>query len=124
MSSILVVDDMAIFRDPIAASLRLAGYTTYCAKDGISALAEMRQHHPDLVLLDISMPVLDGMGVLRAMRRDPALVKTPVILLTALADKKFVVEAAKLGVRDYLLKSRFSLAELAQRIKPRSRGRR
>jgi len=117
MSTILIVDDMAIFRDPIAASLRLAGYKTLVAKDGAAGLQELRTHHPDLVLLDIAMPVLDGMSFLRAMRREPALKNTPVILLTALADKKFVIEAAKMGVRDYLLKSRFSLAELCERIK-------
>jgi HD-like signal output (HDOD) protein/DNA-binding response OmpR family regulator len=117
MKSILVIDDMAIFRDPIAASLRLAGYKTFCAKDGTEGLAQMRSNHPDLVLLDISMPVLDGISVLRAMQRDPLLAKIPVILLTALSDKKYVVEAAKLGIRNYLLKSRFSLAELNERIK-------
>ncbi len=117
MSSILVIDDMAIFRDPIAASLRLAGYKTFCAKDGSEGLAQMRANHPDLVLLDISMPVLDGISVLRAMHRDPALVNIPVILLTALTDKKYIIEAAKLGIRNYLLKSRFSLSELNDRVK-------
>ncbi len=119
MSTILVIDDMAIVRDPIAASLRLAGYVTYCAKDGVEGLAELRTRNPDLVLLDLAMPNLDGISVLRAMRRDPAFTKTPVILLTATSDKDRVIEAAKLGVRDYLLKSRFSLAELTVRVQQR-----
>lgn len=117
MSSILVVDDMAIFRDPIAASLRLAGYTTFCAMDGLTGLALLRTQHPDLVLLDVAMPGMDGISFLRALRRDLSATNTPVILLTALADPKIMIEAAKLGVRDYLLKSQFSLADLNDRIK-------
>jgi HD-like signal output (HDOD) protein/CheY-like chemotaxis protein len=117
MSTILVIDDMAIFREPIAASLRLAGYTIFTAKDGADGLQQIRAHHPDLVLLDVSMPTLNGMSVLRLMQREPSLAHIPVILLTAEADKKVVLEAAKFGVRDYLLKTGFSLTELHERIK-------
>jgi HD-like signal output (HDOD) protein/CheY-like chemotaxis protein len=124
MSSILVIDDLAVIRDPIAASLRLAGYSTFVAKDGAEGLAKIRQNRPDLVLLDISMPMMDGISLLRAMRNDPAVASTPVILLTASVDKKFVLEAAKLGVREYLLKSRFSLKELDDRIKRSLAGKR
>jgi len=116
MSSILVIDDMAIFREPIAASLRLAGHTSFTAKDGADGLLQIRAHRPDLVLLDVSMPTLDGMSVLRAMRRESSLTDIPVILLTSHGSKKFILEAAKLGVRDYLLKTGFSLTELHVRI--------
>ncbi len=117
MSSVLVIDDMAIFREPIAASLRLVGHTTFSAKDGSDGLQQLRTHLPDLVLLDVEMPKLDGMSVVRAMRQEPGLTNIPIILLTSHADKKFVLEAAKLGVRDYLLKAGFSLTELHERIK-------
>jgi two-component system response regulator MtrA len=62
MSSILVVDDMALFRTPVAAFLRRIGYTVDCAKDGKEGLELMRARRPDLILLDLRMPVLDGMG--------------------------------------------------------------
>jgi len=115
-TTVLVVDDMPIFRDPIAASLRLAGYHTVCASNGKEALAAARASKPDAILLDVAMPVMDGITCLRALRADPDLARTPVILLTALSDKKFVVEAGKLGVQDYLLKSAFSMRELLSRL--------
>ena len=117
MSTVLVVDDMPIFRDPIAASLRLAGFETLCAADGAAALALARVRRPDVVLLDVSMPVMDGFAFLRDLRRDPRLADVPVILLTAASDRKFVTEAGRMGVKDYLLKSRFSLVDLLARVR-------
>lgn len=116
MTKILVVDDMPIFRDPIAASLRLAGFETICASNGQEALAAIKTHRPAVVLLDVSMPVMDGLTCLRTMRADADMAKTPVILFTALSDKKYVIEAGKLGVTDYLLKSSFSLKDLLARV--------
>lgn len=116
MSLILVVDDMAVIREPIAAALRGKGYTTACASDGKEALALIKRTPPDLILLDVSMPGMDGLSVLRVLRSDPASAKVPVILLTASADKEHIVRAAKFGVRDYVLKSRFSFAELLARV--------
>ena len=116
MSTILVVDDMPIFRDPIAASLRLAGFGTVCAANGREALVAAKANRPDVILLDIAMPVMDGIACLRALRADAELAKTPVILLTAMSDKRYVVEAGKLGVQDYLLKSAFSMRELLTRV--------
>lgn len=117
MSRILVVDDEAIVRDPIAASLRLAGYETSCAAGGHEAVASIALEAPDLIILDVAMPGMSGLDVLEAMRRQPKSDLTPVILLTASADKETVLRAAKVGVRDYLLKSRFSLPELLARVK-------
>ncbi|MEZ0266602.1 MAG: HDOD domain-containing protein, partial [Phycisphaerae bacterium] len=116
MTTILVVDDMPIFRDPIAAALRLAGHQTAAASNGLEALATARASRPDLILLDLAMPVMDGLTCLRAIRADAALVGVPVILLTAMSEKRHVLEAAKLGVKDYLLKSRFSLTDLLGRV--------
>jgi HD-like signal output (HDOD) protein/DNA-binding NarL/FixJ family response regulator len=113
---ILVVDDMSIFRDPIAASLRLAGFESLCASNGQEALQAIRAHRPAVVLLDVSMPVMDGISCLRALRGEPEIARTPVILFTALSDRKYVLEAGKLGVQDYLLKSSFSLKDLLARV--------
>jgi HD-like signal output (HDOD) protein/DNA-binding NarL/FixJ family response regulator len=117
MSTILVVDDMAIFRDPIAMSLRAAGYAAVCAVNGKDALQMLKTARPDLVLLDLGMPVMDGLEFLRVMRADPDAARIPVICLTAQADRDRVVEVATFGVRDYLLKSRFSLNEMLTRIR-------
>ncbi|MEE9211520.1 MAG: HDOD domain-containing protein [Phycisphaeraceae bacterium] len=117
MSTILVVDDMAVFREPIAASLRLAGYETVCAADGKVALAVVREQRIDLILLDMAMPEMDGLTFLRALRGDPQHRRLPVILLTAVTEKNYIVQAAKYGVFDCMLKSHFSIKELIARVK-------
>lgn len=119
MKTILVVDDMPIFRDAIAAALKAAGYQCITASNGAEAIETIRARKPDLVLLDVGMPVLDGLAALTILRGRPATADLPIILLTALSDKDKVLQAAKLGIRDYLLKSRFSLAELLERIRLR-----
>jgi CheY-like chemotaxis protein len=108
---------MAVFREPIAASLRLEGYETLGAEDGKEALKLARARHPDLILCDLSMPGLDGLTFLKQLRADASIAHVPVILLTALAEKENLIAAASLGVRDYLLKSQFGLAELLERIR-------
>jgi HD-like signal output (HDOD) protein/DNA-binding response OmpR family regulator len=119
MKTILIVDDSAICREPIAAALRLKGYKTICAADGLDALAalEKAKEKPVLALLDISMPRMDGITLLAAMRKHPDYKSIPVILLTAVQDRDTVIRARDLGVRDYLLKSHFSLDDMMARVK-------
>ena len=116
MSTVLVVDDMAFFREPIAAALRQNGYQTICAGNGKEALGAARRKRPDLILLDVAMPEMDGLTFLKAMQGDPHLQGVPVILLTAIAERDSVVEAVTLGAKEYLLKSQFSLDEMVARI--------
>ena len=113
---ILMIDDMAIFREPMAACLRLAGFETECAVDGIDGLGKARQHKPDLILLDMAMPNMDGLTFLRTLRADPQLADIPVIALTAVTDKDYIQNAAELKICEYMLKSRFRTADLVQRI--------
>lgn len=112
MTQILVVDDTAIFREPIAAALRHRGYRATGACDGAEALSQVRRSKPDLILLDMAMPVLDGMDVLRELQADPDTRHIPVIVLSAIDEERATRKAKKLGACDYLLKSSFSLQEL------------
>ena len=116
MTLVLVVDDTSIIREPIAAALTAAGYQTVCAGDGREAVAALDRQTPDVVVLDLLMPEMSGLQVLEAMRRRPATANTPVILLTATADRETVLSAAQWGVRDYVLKSGFSLTHLLSRV--------
>jgi HD-like signal output (HDOD) protein/CheY-like chemotaxis protein len=113
---ILVVDDMGVVRDPIAAGLRGAGYRAVCAADAKEALAAIKAHRPALILLDLNMPDGDGLSVIRAMNALAVEFHAPVILLTAETDRTLVVEAARLGVKDYILKRSFSFATLLERV--------
>jgi HD-like signal output (HDOD) protein/CheY-like chemotaxis protein len=119
MTTILIVDDMPIIREPLALALRARGYETICAENGCQALRLLETHSVDLVLLDLTMPVMDGLSYLRAVQADPTIPRPPVILLTDVAERHAVLQAAHLGARDYLLKSHFSLEELLARIEQR-----
>ena len=117
MSKILVVDDMRVIREPIAGSLRLAGYDTCVASDGMEALRMIESDPPDLILLDVRMPKMGGVELLKALRAVPRTEKIPVLLLTAEAEKEMVLEAAKLGIAGFVLKSSFSLPQLLARVR-------
>ena len=116
MKTILVVDDTAVFREPIAAMLRTHGFVALTAGDGAQALDQLRQHGVDLVLLDVAMPVTNGLDFLEAIRAEPVYAHLLVVLLTAMTENECVARAAQHGVRDCLLKSRFSLDDLIDRV--------
>ncbi len=116
MKTILVVEDSAICREPIAAMLRLHGYHTLEAANGQEALQIARTHRPDLILLDVGMPVMDGLQCLDELRRRPRTAQVPVIMLTGAAERGIVVEAARRRIAGFLLKSSFSSSELIARV--------
>jgi len=87
MPTILVVDDSILLRAANAAILTRAGYTVLTAGDGEEALQVVRQHRPDLVILDLMMPKLGGEQVLQALREDATTKYIPVIVLTSLYQK-------------------------------------
>jgi len=85
------------------------------AKDGLEALSLVRSVSPDLVILDVMMPILDGTAVLKAIRSDPAHSTLPVIIASALDDKQTVLGLLQFGVSDYLLKP-LSVDEVQKRV--------
>lgn len=117
MSLVLIVEDMAVIRELLHGSLANAGFQTQCVANGQAALAAVKARIPDLILLDLSMPVMGGLAVLEKLRSSPATARVPVILLTASGDKGDVVKAVRLGVHDYLLKNQFSLTDLLNRVR-------
>ncbi|MCB0322190.1 MAG: response regulator [Bdellovibrionales bacterium] len=113
---ILIVDDTANFRHAVAAALRGEGYEVLCAKNGEDGLSLALTEHPGLILLDIAMPVIDGLSYLASLRAHKHLKDTPVIMLTASADVNHVREASGLGIQGYMLKSAFSLGEMIKKV--------
>jgi class 3 adenylate cyclase/CheY-like chemotaxis protein len=101
---ILAVDDVPANLDIVCARLEGQGYQVVTAIDGEEALQRVAEHKPDLVLLDIMMPKLDGITVLKRLKADTTLPFIPVILLTAKADQKDVIEGLEAGGDDYLTK--------------------
>jgi len=101
---ILIVDDNPANLDILQARLTANNYETITAKDGEAGLAMAREKQPDLILLDIMMPKMDGIEVCRRLKSDPALPFMPIVMVTAKADSKDVVAGLEAGGDDYLTK--------------------
>ena len=101
---ILIVDDNETNRDILVARLSQHGYDLKQAADGEEALAAVKEHLPDLILLDVMMPKLDGIEVCKRLKGDASMPFTPIILCTAKADTKDVVTGLEAGADDYLTK--------------------
>ena len=110
---ILVVDDEASIRRILETRLSMIGYTVVTAADGDEALAVYKKELPNLIILDIMMPKLDGYGVCQEIRKDSDI---PIIMLTALGDVADRITGLELGADDYVVKT-FSPKELEARIK-------
>jgi DNA-binding response OmpR family regulator len=113
MKSILVVDDEPKIVQLARDYLEHAGFGVVTARDGREALQAVRQHRPDLVVLDLGLPELDGLDVTRTLRRDSNL---PIVMLTARDDEIDKLLGLELGADDYLTKP-FSPRELVARVK-------
>jgi len=113
---VLIVDDNEINRDILVTLLRPDGYELMQASDGEEALSCARQHHPDLILLDVMMPKLDGIEVCRRVKNDAAFPFTAVILVTAKADSSDVAAGLDAGADEYLTKPIDQVA-LAARVR-------
>ena len=101
---ILTIDDSKTIRQIVTKAFRSVDCTVLEAANGVVGLAVASREKPDLILLDYTMPIMDGFEVLARLRGDQDLKSTPVIMLTAEAGRETVVRIAKLGVRDYLIK--------------------
>lgn len=111
----LITDDEEDIRDLLCAQMRSLGYQAIAAADGSQALAMAHEQHVDLILLDVDMPGLDGLGTTAALRADPATAAIPVILLTARTRGTDVAAGFEVGAEDYIRKP-FSLAEVRARV--------
>ena len=112
---ILAVDDTAVVLTRILNTLQ-DDYDVVTVSSGVRALKYLKQEKPDLILLDIRMPQKDGIATLREIRAMKDRADVPVIMLTGVEDKSSVVETARLGICDYILKP-FSAEELQIRIR-------
>lgn len=120
MAKILIVDDEENIVQLVSYNLEKEGYEVIAAYDGKSALNKINFEKPDLILLDIMLPELDGLEVCRALRKEEATAQIPIIMLTAKSDELDKVLGLELGADDYMTKP-FSPRELLARIKVRLR---
>jgi DNA-binding response OmpR family regulator len=115
-TTILIVDDEPIGRETLAALLHAQGYQLEFAGGGAEALAQAAATQPDLILLDVMMPGIDGFEVCRRVRADPAIAEVPIVLVTALDDRGSRLEGIEAGADDFVTKP-FDRTELRARIR-------
>jgi two-component system alkaline phosphatase synthesis response regulator PhoP len=113
---ILVVDDEAVLVETIAYNLEQAGYQVTTAADGASALQAAHRETPDLIILDIMLPEMDGLEVCRQLRRESNTSTTPIMMLTARGDEIDKVVGLEVGADDYVTKP-FGRRELLARVR-------
>ncbi len=117
MTHIVVAEDDKLISGSLCDALKTAGYEVTPAYDGEEAVAKVKEIKPDLVLLDIMMPKLDGISVLWELKADQSVAKTSVIVLTNIGDVETISKIVEAGASDYLLKSDQSVDDIIQKVK-------
>ncbi len=104
MAKLLLAEDDEFSRDMLVRRLERHGFEMIAAADGREALAAARQHRPDLILMDLDMPVMDGHAAMHALRGDPRTFRIPIIVLTAHTSPEDVAEAVSAGCQAFEVK--------------------
>ena len=117
MQRILIIEDDKFLRELIAQKLVKEEYETIEAIDGEEGIKKVKKEKPDLILLDLILPGIDGFEVLSQMKKDPNLAKIPVIILSNLGQKEDIERGINLGADDYLIKAHFTPNEIIEKIK-------
>ncbi|MBX4187075.1 MAG: response regulator transcription factor [Candidatus Doudnabacteria bacterium] len=116
-TKVLIVEDEEILLTALSEELKQEGFDAIGAPDGMEGVAKAASEKPDLILLDLVMPKLDGIGALKQLKESDETKSIPVVILTNLSDYDKVSEALALGAMDYLVKANYRLEELVAKIK-------
>lgn len=111
----LVADDDMATRALLTSALEGMGWEVHCAADGAEALSEARKKSPDVIVLDIDMPKMNGLDALRALRARPETAKTPVVMVTARSTLEVIEACLAAGANDYIIKP-FDLVQVRGKI--------
>ncbi len=114
--TILLVEDDIFVSDIYQTKISSEGYEVILAENGLEAIKKLEESVPDLILLDIIMPFMDGMETLRKIKSEEKWKKIPIILLTNLSDKEKIEEALGVGADDFLIKSHFTPSEVISKV--------
>jgi two-component system alkaline phosphatase synthesis response regulator PhoP len=114
---ILVIEDDKILQQALFFALKDAGFKVHLASDGLEGVRIAKTENPDLILLDIIMPKRNGYSVLLDLKGDDALKAIPVIMTTVVGSEFSVKKCEDAGVKDYLIKSDYSLEEIVKKVK-------
>lgn len=113
---ILIVEDDNFVAEVYLAKLSEMGYETVLAQNGEEGLAELKKGKIDLILLDILMPIMNGIEMLEEVKKNEEWKNIPVILLTNIGEKESIQKVREMGVKNYLIKSHFTPAEVIEKV--------
>ncbi len=116
MKKIIFIEDEPALQHALTVVLNDAGYEVISAMDGEIGLGLIKKEKPDLVLLDLILPKMDGFQVLEMIRKDPETAKLPVIILSNLEENSDINRALELGATTYLLKTNYRLEEVVEKV--------
>ena len=114
---ILIVEDDAVISTMYRAKFEADGFEVFTAADGSEGLEIAKKQKPNLIMLDVILPQLDGFSVLEHLKKDAKLKKIPVIMMTNLGTDDDKVKGAKMGAADYLVKASLTPAQISDRVK-------
>lgn len=116
MKRILIVEDEELIAELVQRKLQDEGYYVFVAKDGEDALKQIKEKRPDLILLDIVLPRLNGFDVLAELEKDEELKLIPVIIISNSGEPEEIERAKAAGVRDWLVKTDFDPKEVVEKV--------
>ena len=116
MSKILTIEDDKFLRELIKRKLQEVGFEAMSASNGEEGLALVKEENPNLILLDLIMPGMDGFATLKELQKDPLLASIPVIILSNLGQQDDIDKAKQLGAVDFLVKAHFTPNEIIDKI--------
>lgn len=117
LKKILLIEDDKFLRELMNKKLVTMGYDVVAAADGESGLAMIKETKPDVVLLDLILPGINGFEVLERAKKDPDTVNVPVIILSNLGQSEDIEKGLKLGAKDFLVKAHFTPQEIINKLK-------
>ncbi|MDP3996790.1 MAG: response regulator [bacterium] len=115
--TILIIENDAFWSDVLVKKLGEAGYNTALVTDGAMGFQKLKESHPDIVLLDIMLPTMNGYEILEAKQKDPTLSVIPVIIISNSGQSEEINRALSLGVKDYLVKTQFDPEEVVTKVR-------
>ncbi|MFZ3054964.1 MAG: response regulator [Minisyncoccales bacterium] len=117
LKKILLIEDDKFLRELMNKKLLTMGYDVTCASDGETGLVAIKESKPDVVLLDLILPGINGFEVLEKAKKDPDTASIPVIILSNLGQSEDIEKGLKLGAKDFLVKAHFTPQEIVAKLK-------
>ena len=116
-SKILIIEDDVFIRDIYQIKFAQEGFDVVVAENGVVAIEKMEQNiNPDIILLDVIMPRMDGIEVLKKIKAKDNWSKIPIIMLSNISEKEKIIEGKSRGVNEYLIKSNFTPSEVVEKV--------